>query len=145
MSKRYRPARAWTVRMGLLVPIVFVGSLGLGLLARNSELIQDLFGDGLAPETIIAEGDARAAALAKLSELHPDLTGWVIERVKQESVTTARDSDGLLRAEFVPAVDGFLYELRARGTGEFTAASGLVVVNATTGEIEAADVMEYNP
>lgn len=51
----------------------------------------------------------------------------------------------LLRAEFVPAVDGFVYELRARGTGEFTAASGLVVVNATTGEIETADVMEYNP
>ncbi len=145
MSKHYRAARGKAVRVGLLVPIVFVGSLGLGLLARNSEMVQDFFGDALAPQTIIAEGDARAAAFAKLSELHPNLSGWIVERVKRQSVTTVGDSEGLLKAEFAPAIDGFVYELRARRSGEFKAASGLVVVNAITGEVEAADVMEYNP
>lgn len=144
-DRRERPVRSRLVQTAILVPIVFIGSLAVGLLATNSELYQDLIGQAGAPQAVIGESDARTAAMAKLSELHPGIRGWLVERLERQTVVSVSDSEGLLRAEFSPAIEGWVFELRARGGSDFKVISGLVVVNAVTGEVEAADVMEYNP
>jgi hypothetical protein len=145
MSKRSRPVRSRAVQLAVLAPVVLVGSLAIGLLARNSLLFQDLFGDSAAPQVAVAEADAREAALAKVAELKPELRGLVVERATRQMVSSVTDDEGLLQAVFDPPVDGFVYELTGPGSGQYQVVSGIVVVNAATGEVEAADFMEYNP
>lgn len=64
---------------------------------------------------------------------------------RRQRVSTVGDGEGMLKAVFDPPIEGYVFEFDGRGSGEYGAASGLVVVNAVTGEVEAADFMEYNP
>lgn len=138
-------SRRVVVGIGILVPLAVALSLAVSLLARNSELYKDLFGSAGAPITAIAGGEAREAGLDKLAALHPEIADWVVERLEHSSkVELVSDNEGLLKAVFEPGVDAWVMELHAPGPAGYSHASSIVVVDAVTGEVLAADVMAYN-
>jgi hypothetical protein len=149
------PRRSLNRILFLTAGVVAVGLLVGVLLGRESGRVETPFGEwsligiaNAAPDsatTLVTQDVAATASLQRLALLEPQLAGFV--RVRTEHVPS------LVRAESRAGDDAFVtdtplnayvFEFTAPPTPEFKYVRALVVVNAVTGEVESASVLQNN-
>lgn len=88
---------------------------------------------------------AGRAAMAKLSELEPSLRGLAIhERRLAPGLTRAEDATGRIVHTAGRPTDAWVFQIDAPAQDGYAAVSGLVVVDALSGEVLSAQLLQTN-
>jgi hypothetical protein len=133
-----------------LVLAGLAGSLGTGKLAARTSQVAGftvvssrLVIQAIAPQR--SEAEARAAALRKLAELRPDVSGLaVVGAYHDPAVLTVVDSQGNPAFSTGWPMNAWVFWMTAPPQAGFLHVDALAIVDAITGKVDGAQVRMHN-
>jgi hypothetical protein len=93
----------------------------------------------------ISEAQGEQAALKKVHELRPDVTGVAVSHTQRtKGLYSVADSNGNRIFSSSQPIDAWVFELHGPPQLGFKTVTGASVINATTGEVEMVSVLLSN-
>jgi len=94
----------------------------------------------------VSQEQAAAVATRKMTELNSSLTGYQVTSIYHApALLRATDESGKQVSTFSPAIDAWVIQLGAPAQAEYARIVGLVVIDATTGDVKTASLIAEGP